>query len=78
MISLRIDSRLLAFIVATICFPLAVADSSPPDEPRDEAEVVVSAPEPKYVAPTLRDRIGRIWAPVYIEGRGPLRLVLDT
>lgn len=78
MISLRIDSRLLAFIVATICFPLAVADSSPPDEPRDEAEVVVSAPEPKYVAPTLRDRIGRIWAPVYIEGHGPLRLVLDT
>lgn len=41
-------------------------------------EVVVTAPEPKYVAPTLRDRIGRIWAPVYIDGQGPLRLVLDT
>ncbi len=26
----------------------------------------------------LRDRIGRIWAPVLINGRGPYRLVLDT
>jgi len=42
------------------------------------AEVVVTAAEPKYVAPTLRDRIGRIWAPVYVNGQGPLRLVLDT
>jgi predicted aspartyl protease len=41
-------------------------------------EVVVSAPEPRYVAPTQRDRIGRIWAPVYIDGKGPFRLVLDT
>jgi len=41
-------------------------------------EIVVEAPEPKYVAPTLRDRIGRIWAPVLINGKGPFRLVLDT
>lgn len=41
-------------------------------------EVVVEANEPKYVAPTLRDRIGRIWAPVLINGKGPFRLVLDT
>src|SRR5262249_27167250 len=27
---------------------------------------------------TLRDKIGRIWAPVFINGRGPFRLVLDT
>ena len=40
--------------------------------------VVVSAPEPRYVAPTLRDRIGRIWAPVYLIDKGPFRLVLDT
>ena len=38
----------------------------------------MEAPEPKYVAPTLRDRIGRIWAPVLINGKGPFRLVLDT
>ncbi|HYK25033.1 MAG TPA: aspartyl protease family protein, partial [Steroidobacteraceae bacterium] len=41
-------------------------------------EVDIEAPEPKYVAPTLRDRIGRIWAPVLIDGKGPFRLVLDT
>lgn len=42
------------------------------------AEVVVTAPELRYVAPTLRDRLGRIWAPVFINGKGPYRLVLDT
>ena len=41
-------------------------------------EVTVSAPTPRYVAPTQRDRIGRIWAPVYLDGQGPFRLVLDT
>src|SRR5687768_2955516 len=41
-------------------------------------EVLVTAPEPRYVAPTTRDRIGRIWAPVSINGRGPYRFVLDT
>lgn len=41
-------------------------------------EVVVAAPEPRYVAPTTRDSIGRIWAPVLINGQGPFRLVLDT
>ncbi len=40
--------------------------------------VTVEAPEPRFVAPTLRDRIGRIWAPVLINGKGPFRLVLDT
>jgi predicted aspartyl protease len=53
--------------------PAASAPSAPPI-----AEVAVTAPEPRYVAPTLRDRIGRIWAPVYLNGKGPYRLVLDT
>ena len=42
------------------------------------AEIMVEAREPRYVAPTSRDQIGRIWAPVFINGRGPFRLVLDT
>jgi hypothetical protein len=42
------------------------------------AGILVEAPEPRYVAPTRRDQIGRIWAPVFINGRGPFRLVLDT
>jgi predicted aspartyl protease len=41
-------------------------------------EVKVTAREARYVAPTLRDRLGRIWAPVYLNGKGPFRLVLDT
>jgi predicted aspartyl protease len=53
--------------------PLSSAPGAPPI-----AEVSITAPEPRYVAPTLRDRIGRIWAPVYLNGKGPFRLVLDT
>jgi predicted aspartyl protease len=41
-------------------------------------EVIVQTTEPRYVSPTRRDRIGRIWAPVLINGKGPYRLVLDT
>jgi predicted aspartyl protease len=42
------------------------------------SEIIIEAPEPRFVAPTRRDKIGRIWAPVMINGRGPFRLVLDT
>jgi predicted aspartyl protease len=53
-----------------------------PDETAIADEVLVEihvvAPEPRYVAPTTRDRIGRVWVPVLIDGRGPFRLVLDT
>jgi len=48
------------------------------EDPAPLSEVIVTAPEPRYVAPTRRDRIGRIWAPVYLNGQGPFRLVLDT
>lgn len=51
---------------------------SPPDAAQQLTEIMVEAPEPRYVAPTLRDRIGRIWAPVFINGRGPFLMVLDT
>ena len=34
--------------------------------------------EPLFAAPTRVDRIGRIVAPVFINGLGPFRLVLDT
>jgi predicted aspartyl protease len=34
--------------------------------------------EPLYAAPTQIDRIGRILAPVMINGQGPFRFVLDT
>jgi len=41
-------------------------------------EVIISVPEPRWVSPTRRDQIGRIWAPVYINDKGPFRMVLDT
>ncbi len=59
--------------------------AAPPPPPTTEnpaaptqQTVVVTALEPRYVAPTLRDKIGRIWAPVFLNGKGPFRLVLDT
>ena len=63
------------------------ASGSAPDVPQAPAspaaseelpDITVEAPEPRYVSPTRRDRIGRIWAPVMINGHGPFRLVLDT
>ena len=65
---------------STIPAPSANPTPAPPATTPDVpiAEVVVEAPEPRFAAPTLRDRIGRIWAPVLINGRGPYRLVLDT
>lgn len=60
--------------------PAPAADIVPnsPGPPAELPPVTVTAPEPRYVAPTRRDRIGRIWAPVLIDGHGPFRLVLDT
>jgi predicted aspartyl protease len=58
--------------------PGSTVQTAIPEPPSLAEEIVVAAPEPRYVAPTLRDRIGRVWAPVYINGQGPFRLVLDT
>jgi hypothetical protein len=59
--------------------PASIQPAPVPAEAIDAlADVMVEAPEPRYVAPTMRDQIGRIWAPVRINGRGPFRLVLDT
>lgn len=57
-----------------------VATPVPPAEAAPTAldAIDVMADEPRFVAPTRRDRIGRIWAPVSINGQGPFRLVLDT
>lgn len=55
--------------------PAATAATAPEEKLE---EIFVTVPEPRYVSPTQRDRIGRIWAPVYINDKGPFRLVLDT
>lgn len=58
--------------------PGPTAPVLPAVEVENIPEIIVEAPEPRFVAPTRRDRIGRIWAPVYINGRGPFRLALDS
>lgn len=76
----------LALVALATLRPVAAAPEQPAPQqgPPDDSpvtalpDVTVSAPEPRYVAPTTRDRIGRIWAPVLIDGKGPFRLVLDT
>jgi predicted aspartyl protease len=75
-------------LLALVC-SLAAADTTetpspvpppPAAKPLQEelSEVIVQTTEPRFVSPTRRDRIGRIWAPVLIDGKGPYRLVLDT
>jgi len=52
--------------------PEVAPPTAPVIDPIDElTEVMVEAREPRYVSPTKRDQIGRIWAPVMINGRGP-------
>jgi predicted aspartyl protease len=60
------------------CAAAALAEAPLTGAPDELTEIAVEARGPRFVAPTLRDRIGRIWAPVFINGRGPFRLVLDT
>jgi len=38
----------------------------------------IEQPEHLFAAPTRADRIGRIMAPVTINGRGPFRMIVDT
>ncbi len=77
-------------VTVTVSAPVPAPTSTPAPTPApalspavptsaDElSEILVQADEPRFVAPTRRDRIGRIWAPVYINHKGPYRLVLDT
>jgi hypothetical protein len=67
-----------SWVVAETAVPGAEAPAATPAPADDITEIIIQAPEPRYVAPTRRDKIGRIWAPVMINGKGPFRLVLDT
>src|SRR5882757_6204443 len=71
--ALGLGARWAAGTAPTVSPPTSAAEAA------DElAEIMVEAREPRYVAPTRRDQIGRIWAPVFINGKGPFRLVLDS
>jgi hypothetical protein len=81
----RLWSCVCVALIGTMVCPRAnavSAETSPPTSAtttiEELTEIMVEAPEPRYVSPTRRDQIGRIWAPVMINGHGPFRLVLDT
>jgi predicted aspartyl protease len=68
-------------ILAALGLTSSVRGAEPaaaPSATGELAEVVIVAQEPRYVAPTNRDGIGRVWVPVVINDQGPFRLVLDT
>ncbi len=69
---------LLAEAAAQAPMPAMPPDRSMKIEQVVLDDIAVTADEPRFVAPTRRDRIGRIWAPVLVNGQGPFRLVLDT
>jgi hypothetical protein len=48
------------------------------DPPPVTADEDAGGEQTAYVAPTTRDRIGRIMAPVFINGKGPYAFVIDT
>jgi len=78
MVSLSL-AMMLAEAASSVPLPLPEAPApAAPAAPVALEDIAVTADEPRYVAPTLRDRIGRIWAPVLVDGQGPFRLVLDT
>lgn len=46
--------------------------------PASTGPVPVAGAEPVFATPTTLDRIGRILAPVMINGQGPFRMLVDT
>jgi predicted aspartyl protease len=72
------QSLWIAMILIAIPGAAQTVTSTPASQQESLTEITISAPEPRYVVPTRRDRIGRIWAPVYLDGKGPFRFVLDT
>jgi len=59
--------RWLGFAAVLAYVPLVQAQVAPPPEP-----------EALYATPTKLDRVGRVLAPVIINGQGPFRFVVDT
>ena len=73
-------SAMLSIVAFASCAYAAPGRGNPPqlDIPRIPLERTIEEPDHLFAAPTRADRIGRIMAPVKINGRGPFRLVVDT
>jgi predicted aspartyl protease len=70
------SSRLTLTLIALTSSGSVFAQQAPAQPA--QSNVVIEGNALRYVAPNTLDRIGRIWAPVMINGKGPFRLVLDT
>jgi predicted aspartyl protease len=73
----------LQFVLLTALVSVAHAVESPTAVPAAATpaapiEIPLGVDEPLYAAPTRLDRIGRILAPVMVNGKGPFRFLLDT
>lgn len=71
----------LTFTLTCMSMALSVSSSALAQQsatPPPQTNVLIEGNAPRYVAPNTLDRIGRIWAPVMINGKGPFRLVLDS
>jgi predicted aspartyl protease len=64
--------------LALFLFDAGWADEGATSAQRSVAAELPAEEKHLYAAPTRRDRIGRIAAPVMINGVGPFRLILDT
>src|SRR5262245_53344440 len=72
---MKYPALLLTSLLLTLSIPAFAAGtaSTPGGIPE-----VFRPEEPLFASPTRVDRIGRIVAPVFINGKGPFRLVVDT
>jgi predicted aspartyl protease len=66
------------FIAPLLLTGLAYASPSLRAHPPDAPSSHFAIDEPLFAAPTRLDGIGRIMAPVMIDGRGPFRFIVDT
>ncbi|HEU4626172.1 MAG TPA: retroviral-like aspartic protease family protein [Steroidobacteraceae bacterium] len=74
------------FVALTYCFQIALLAAegatppvvTPPAPSPAAVSPAIATPEPIFATPTRLDRIGRVVAPVTINGKGPFRLVVDT
>ncbi|MCU0976394.1 MAG: aspartyl protease family protein [Steroidobacteraceae bacterium] len=77
--------RVLRLLVALVALPGTAQTAPAPAEPRapatdgsHETQATTTESPPSWVAPTRIDRVGRILAPVYVNGSGPYAFVVDT
>ncbi len=68
----------VAALVALGVLPVASAAGAGHAAPTIPVSSTLVDDGPAYAIPTTADSIGRVMAPVYVNGRGPFRFIVDT